>query len=150
MQTDKGKMKKYLIALLAISFFLASCATETTAQPEPAPTVTVTAYPEVEDTVEPSPSGNENEDYYLSGDDIYIDIIREENRNSLTDGFSDKELFQLGKDFCDYLDAGGTVNEFISDAVYEFYDDDDALFLLATISGVAIAYYCPEYDYQLE
>lgn len=140
-------MKKYLIALLAISFFLASCATETTVQPEPAPTVTVTAYPEVEDS---TTDELENEDYYLSGDDIYIDIIREENRNSLTDGFSDKELFQLGKDFCDYLDAGGTVNEFIEDAVYEFYEDDDALMLLATISGVAIAHYCPEYDYQLE
>lgn len=143
-------MKKYLIALLAITFVLVSCASDTTANPTPTVTETVTAYPEVEDTVESSPSGNENEDYYLSGDDLYIEIIREENRNSLTDGFSDRELFQLGKDFCDYLDAGGTVNEFVEDAVYEFYDDDDALLLLATISGVAIAHYCPEYDYQLE
>lgn len=139
-------MKKYLIAILAISFTLVSCASGTTATP--APTVTVTAYPEVEDTIEPETS--ENEDYYLSGEDIYIDIIRSENRNSLTDEFTDEELLKLGRDFCTYLDNGGTVDEFIEDAVYEFYEDDDALMLLATITGVAIAHYCPEYDYQLE
>lgn len=141
-------MKKYIATLLAISFVLVGCASGTTAEPEPAPTVTVTAYPDVEDST--TEDELENEDYYLSGDDLYIEIIRDENRNSLTDEFTDRELLQLGRDFCSYLDRGGTVDEFIEDAVYEFYEDDEALMLLATVTGVAIAHFCPEYDYQLE
>ena len=141
-QEDKEKMKKYLVALLALTFVLASCASDNTASP--APTVTVTAYADVEDTT----SGNENEDYYLNGDDLYIEIIRESS--PYAELFSDEDLFDMGKDFCKQLDRGETVRGFISDAVDEFYDDDDALDLIATISGVAISHYCPEYSYQLD
>jgi thioredoxin-related protein len=131
-------MKKYLIVLLAISFFLASCATETT-KANPAPTVTVTAYADVED------STKENS---YNDDDIYLEIIRQSS--PYADLFTDKDLFDMGKNFCKQLKSGITVEEFISDSVDEFYDDDDALDLIATIAGVAIAHYCPEFGYQFD
>jgi hypothetical protein len=135
-------MKKLVLLISVLSLVLIGCATGDST-PNATVTKTVTAYPEVEDSTK-KPSSKKSDPV---GDELYILLIRENADYAYM--FTDNELFQMGKDLCTKLDRGTTVREFVADVVDEFYDDDDAITFIATVTGVAIAHYCPEYEYQL-
>lgn len=135
---------KMLVALFSVvAVFLTGCATESTSSPAPRVTETVTAYPEVEDTVD------EYEDYNLGVDvdEIFVEIVWDGvgPSNYYYKEFTDQELVDWAKSFCERMDGGDTIYDLNDDAIAEFGDNPDGLDLYSSITGAGIAAYCPEH-----
>lgn len=124
-------IKKVLIILFIALLGLTACSTTTSNSPEPKPTPTYEA-----------PA--------MTDEDYYLETLRELD-NYIINYTSDSDLLELGYGVCEVLDYGYTVDEIITELVYnmDLTTDDDYEFVGATI-GASVAWLCPEYLDQVD
>jgi ABC-type glycerol-3-phosphate transport system substrate-binding protein len=125
-------MKKLgsLVAAIALTFGLAACSDNKSA--EPVTTVTVTASPTPSQSVT---SGVSDADF--------ANLIRE-NTNAF-DGATDSQIVDAGKSVCGLWAAGGDINDVIQAVMESGVDPGDGGYL----AGAGTRAYCPEYVDQI-
>lgn len=136
----KIRQKYTVIAGIAV-LLTAGCTVPVDDTPAPRETVIETAAPDPVETEEP-----EFDDATI--EDLYLITVRDGLRASYPDidTISDAELIDLGKQTCDLLNGGFSLEEIMIEVLA---GDTDAEFAGA-IMGAGIAAFCPEHQSQID
>lgn len=122
------------VVLAVLAFVVGSSSSNNDSAPAPQPTNTWT--PDVPDV----PSYTDEE--------LYLDAVNGTG-NSYILNTSDSELLDYGWTICGLFDEGYTVYDIIDVVVENAYDEEEAG-AWGSITGAAVIYLCPEFEYLID